>query len=540
MGIARWLQPSDMLVFTNHSSASPEANCFGAIRLEGLTKVTSSHPTIETIYAFIDENIDTVYFMSWEFFLLALPQDSLDYTRDGAECTLLNTSLSVSRAAIFRKHVIGDLHSSSLWPTRTVLEAMDELCEMRRCLDPSVAEALPAFRVETEMRELASLTVPPEFRLRTRGDYQHCQLYSEDVTTSPESYGDVDVCSIIFTAGYSGGEESYLQTFSQLHTKGLNCLVICRRSTLLSERLKQSGLNVTTMESIPSLHYQEFNHILTLLKLVRPKCIHFNAPVPIWLYHVASTLGIPIVQHWRISNCLDHSIEAKLVNAHICVSHFVASRLLQTGIDHRKLFVVNNGVNSIALAQGDRTRGLFVCLSRLSPSKNLEFLIEGFGRFTKLRPNARCEIYGEAAPQDRHYYKRLVDFINKANLATVVTIHDFDLKARELLLRAEAMILPSKSEPLSRSILEAMASGCLVAASNDGGTPEIISDSLDGFMFDLTDPERLTEVLHRIMDLSDDERTRLSNNARNTIANRFGLHSAIEGTHRVFNSLLEA
>jgi glycosyltransferase involved in cell wall biosynthesis len=60
--------------------------------------------------------------------------------------------------------------------------------------------------------------------------------------------------------------------------------------------------------------------------------------------------------------------------------------------------------------------------------------------------------------------------------------------------------LKSSGEPLGTTIYEAMACRRIVIASNTGGTPEIVTDNVDGFLFEPDSPEDLKEKLLYVAD----------------------------------------
>jgi glycosyltransferase involved in cell wall biosynthesis len=49
---------------------------------------------------------------------------------------------------------------------------------------------------------------------------------------------------------------------------------------------------------------------------------------------------------------------------------------------------------------------------------------------------------------------------------------------------ADAFIFPSRTETLGLVLLEAMASGCPVVASRSGGITDIVTDGVNGYLFD--------------------------------------------------------
>jgi glycosyltransferase involved in cell wall biosynthesis len=49
---------------------------------------------------------------------------------------------------------------------------------------------------------------------------------------------------------------------------------------------------------------------------------------------------------------------------------------------------------------------------------------------------------------------------------------------------ADAFIFPSRTETLGLVLLEAMAAGCPVVAARSGGIPDIVTDGVNGYLFD--------------------------------------------------------
>ncbi len=64
---------------------------------------------------------------------------------------------------------------------------------------------------------------------------------------------------------------------------------------------------------------------------------------------------------------------------------------------------------------------------------------------------------------------------------------------------ATFVVLPSLEDNCPMAVLEAMAAGVPVAAANVGGVPELITNDVDGLLFDPTDAESIRSTVARIL-----------------------------------------
>ena len=92
----------------------------------------------------------------------------------------------------------------------------------------------------------------------------------------------------------------------------------------------------------------------------------------------------------------------------------------------------------------------------------------------------------------------------------------------EFLNAIDVYVLPSISEGISNSLLEAMATGVPVMASDVGGNPEVVVDGTSGILFPVGDFRQLTD---RLLFLSNQGalRSQLAENARRRIEEEFSV-----------------
>ncbi|MCX6626485.1 MAG: glycosyltransferase family 4 protein [Candidatus Solibacter sp.] len=105
-------------------------------------------------------------------------------------------------------------------------------------------------------------------------------------------------------------------------------------------------------------------------------------------------------------------------------------------------------------------------------------------------------------------------------------------------LRAmDIFVLPSLSEALSNSLMEAMGCGCCPVASDTGGNPELVADGETGLLFPVGDAEALAERLVRLLD-GPEYRRRLGARAERRIEEHFTREQAARTMGEIYEEFL--
>jgi glycosyltransferase involved in cell wall biosynthesis len=127
------------------------------------------------------------------------------------------------------------------------------------------------------------------------------------------------------------------------------------------------------------------------------------------------------------------------------------------------------------------------------------------------------QIVGNGELRDRY-----LDFIERNNLSSQVRLLGqigFE-RLQEILNGSSVLLLPSNIEGLSMVMVEAMAKGLPVIATNIGGAKDYIKNGGNGFLINTGDSEALAKIVER---LASDKRLykKLSENSRSTYLENF-------------------
>lgn len=132
----------------------------------------------------------------------------------------------------------------------------------------------------------------------------------------------------------------------------------------------------------------------------------------------------------------------------------------------------------------------FIYVGRLSPEKNLFFLIETFNKLPKF--NLHIVGYG---PQENE-----LKAIAKENIRFLGAVEN--TKLPELYKSCDVFILPSISEPWGLVVEEALNNGLPVIVSDKVGcAEEIIEENFNGLIFEYNSEKSLLEKIERMADV---------------------------------------
>ncbi len=160
---------------------------------------------------------------------------------------------------------------------------------------------------------------------------------------------------------------------------------------------------------------------------------------------------------------------------------------------------------------------LFVGL--VSVAKGFDVLARALERVQKEHPDLKLLVLGAVPKRETNIFwdwesgerlklENLSPLLEELKARGIAEHHQNLLGAEkiELFRRASVFVLPSRSEGVPMSVMEALAAGLPVVASRVGGIPDVVRDGVEGFLVPSGDAEALAEALLKVLE---DESLRL-------------------------------
>lgn len=140
-------------------------------------------------------------------------------------------------------------------------------------------------------------------------------------------------------------------------------------------------------------------------------------------------------------------------------------------------------------------RKKIVTAGRLEPVKNHRMLIEAFGMFVKSHPDYTLDLYGKGSLEEE-----LRDYAASLGLEDKVVFHGFCKNVKEEIRDCSMFVLSSDYEGVSNSMIEALAMGMPVIATDCpiGGSRTYIENGKNGLLVSVNNAEEMKNAMTKI------------------------------------------
>jgi glycosyltransferase involved in cell wall biosynthesis len=372
---------------------------------------------------------------------------------------------------------------------------------------------------------------------------------------------------VIDSLAPGGAERSLIEMLPHLVTRGIDPLVVSLTSTeeTFEPLARSAGVRVVTLEAGSRL--STIRALRALFRRERPDLIHttlFEADIAGRLAAVGS--GIPVVgtlagltyeperledpgvrpNRLRLARAMDGWTARRLTRRLHAVSGSVKrSAVRSLRVDPDRIQVIPRGRDPELLGEATPARraaaraglGLpddaevVLAVGRHAVPKGHRFLVQAMAAVR--RPNVRLLLAGRTGAESAALRAIVSDLGLEGRVAFLG--HRDDVP--ELLAASDVFALPSVSEGAGGALIEAMALGLPIVASDLPAVREAIRNDRSGLLVPPRDPVALTAAIERLLD-DPAVRARLGSEARHEFFERFTIDIGTERMVELYRDVL--
>lgn len=329
------------------------------------------------------------------------------------------------------------------------------------------------------------------------------------------------VAHIIYRFDIGGMENGLVNLINHTPPERYRHAIVCLTEyTDFRTRLARADVPCYALHKRPGHDFGLYVRLWRLLRELRPTIVHTRNLPALDSLLPAALAGVPSRvhgEHGRDVFDIDGSSRKytllrrtfrPLAQRYIAVSRDLEGWLREhIGVPPQALTHICNGVDTERFrprqsrqplpVTGFADEGAFVIGSvlRMQQVKDPMNLVRAFVELVRepaLRARARLALIG-----DGPLYADVAGEIERAGVRELVWLAGARKDISELLRGFDVFVLPSLAEGISNTILEAMASGLAVVATNVGGNPELVVDGETGALVPRADARALAQALKR-------------------------------------------
>lgn len=248
----------------------------------------------------------------------------------------------------------------------------------------------------------------------------------------------------------------------------------------------------------------------------------------------------------RFAYSLFYRLGSYLVDGFVAVSDQVKIAMLERiGPIGHKVTVICNGVDTQRYSEAIDTTNtrrqlgfsddqyLIIVVATLKEQKGHRFLIEALASIVPMNPNVYGIFVGDGPLREELRFQ-----IDKLNLANHIMLLGNRTDVPQLLAASDLFVLPSLWEGLPMALLEAMASGLPVIASEVSGTVQVLKADESGILVRPGDKLQLIEAIQYLLTFPD-KACNLGMVAKQRVEENFSARKQADDHLKLFQELLD-
>jgi sugar transferase (PEP-CTERM/EpsH1 system associated) len=373
------------------------------------------------------------------------------------------------------------------------------------------------------------------------------------------------IAHVVFRFDTGGLENGVVNLINHLPRDAYrHAIVSLTDITDFRNRVRRADVQFIALQKRPGHAYRLYPRLLKLFREMRPAIVHsrnlaaLETVVPAW------AAGVPIRIHGEHGrDMLDlHGANRKyqwvrklyrpFVTQYIALSRDLERYLCaNVGVPPARVEQIYNGVDAQRFRPAGLGRAqidgcpfrdprfwLVGTVGRMDPVKDPLNLVRAFIQALQLAPSKR-ERMRLLLVGDGALYSEARGMLRQAGVADLSWLPGERSDVPDILRGLDCFVLPSLGEGISNTILEAMASGLPVIATDVGGNSELVDDKITGELVPSADPHALAQRM--LVYARDRDAARAAGqNGRARVEREFSLEAMLGRYKGLYDRLLRA
>ncbi len=368
------------------------------------------------------------------------------------------------------------------------------------------------------------------------------------------------IAHIIYRLGIGGLENGLVNLINRLPAERYRHAVICLTdSTDFSKRIQRPDVMVYQIHKQPGQDWGSFVKVFKLLKQIKPGIVHTRNLAAIEYQICALLAGVPYRVHgehgWDVFDPDGNNVKYQWLRRlfGLIIHRFIPlSRQLQdylqikAGISAGKITRICNGVDTkIFYPNAGNKQVPNACPLTLDN----KIVIGTIGRMHGVKDQLTlvnafilaCRQSERFAGQsclfligDGPLREQALEWLAQNDLIDQCWLPGERHDVAEILRSLDVFVLPSKSEGISNTILEAMASGLPVIATHVGGNPELVLNEISGYLVEKENPQALADAMLELV-TNDAKRRQFAQASLHRAQQQFSIDSMVASYQAVYD-----